>query len=122
VLERHSRLADGLLEGIEIHHDEIDRRDVVGRRLLDVILVVAQEKKAAVDFWMQRLHAAVEHLGKTGDVGNVGDGEPGVAQRLRGAAGGDEFITGGNEGLGEIDEAGFIGNGEEGAFGHGNEW
>ena len=82
--------------------------------------VVAQEEQSAVDFGVQRLDPAVHHLGEAGDVGNIGDGEAGVAQGLGGAAGGDEFVAGLGEGLGEIDEAGFIGDGEEGAFGHGS--
>ena len=40
---------------------------------------------------VQRLHAAVEHLGEAGDLGDVRHREPGLAQRRGGAAGGDDL-------------------------------
>jgi len=36
---------------------------------------------------VQRLDAAVHHLGKAGQIADVADGEPRVAQRLGGAPG-----------------------------------
>ena len=44
-----------------------------------------------MDRRVQRLHAAAEHLGEPGDVGDLGDLDAGLAQRRRGAAAGDEL-------------------------------
>ncbi len=114
-----SGLATRLLEGIEVDHDQVDRRDAVSLGLAAVLLVVAEEKKAAVDLGVQRLHPAVEHLGKAGQVRDVADFQPGAAQGGGGAAGGDERVAGGDQAPGEIDQAGFVRDGEKRAFGHG---
>ena len=71
-------------------------------------LVAAHVEDAAVDFGVEGLHAAVEHFGEAGEVGDVADGEAGIAQGLRGASGGNEldFVT--SEALREVDEAGLV--------------
>ena len=76
------------------------------------LAIFAAMKNAAVNFGMQRLHAAVEHFGESGEVGDVFDRDAGVAQQLGGAAGGDEFDAEGGKFAGEIDQAGFIGDAE----------
>ncbi len=68
-----------------------------------------------MDAGMECLDAAVEHLGKAGEVGDVADVEAGLAERACGAAGRDELDAVPGEGAGEVDEAGFIGDGEEGS-------
>ena len=40
---------------------------------------------------MQRLHAAVHHLGESGDVGDVADRQTGVGKRFGGPAGRDQL-------------------------------
>ncbi len=62
---------------------------------------------------MQRLDAAIEHFREAGVVGNVGDGEAGVAQQLGGAAGGEQLDAETGEGAGEIDGAMFVGNADQ---------
>ena len=81
----------------------------------DMLRVVADVEDAAVDLGMEGLDATVEHLGEAGEVGDVADGEAGFAEGFGGAAGGDEFDVVGGEGAGEVDEACFVGDGEEGA-------
>ena len=71
---------------------------------------VAAREDAAVDRRVQRLDAAVHHLGKAGDVGDVRHGQARVGQRRRRAAGGHELDAAGGEAAGEIDQAGLIGN------------
>ena len=61
---------------------------------------------------VQRLDAAVHHLGKAGEVGDVADLEPGRGDRLRGAAGGDQLDAVLCERPGELDQAGLVGNGQ----------
>ena len=46
---------------------------------------------------VERLHPTVEHLREAGDRGHVGDGEPGLAERPRRAAGADELEAAGDE-------------------------
>jgi hypothetical protein len=66
---------DGLDERVQVHHDELERRDVELGELTLVILEAQVGEQAAVDLRVQRLHPAVEHLGDPGDGGDVGDGE-----------------------------------------------
>ncbi len=66
---------------------------------------------------VQRLDPAVEHFRESGHVAHVAHREAGVAQRAGRAAGGDEVPAEGGEALGELDQAGLIGNGEQGAHG-----
>ena len=68
-----------------------------------VLLVVADREQPAVHLRMQRLHAAVHHLREAGDLRHVGHLEPGVGQRLAGAAGGDELDAVLGERAGEIE-------------------
>ena len=75
-----------------------------------VLRVVADREQAAVHLGMQRLDAAVHHLGKAGELGHVDDLEPGVRERLGGAAGRDELDAVAGERAGEIDQAGLVGH------------
>jgi hypothetical protein len=57
---------------------------------------------------MQSLDATVHHLGKTRYVRNVGNSDPGITKRFRGAAGRDYLHAESGEGLCEFDRAGFV--------------
>ena len=74
---------------------------------------IAAGQQPAVYHRVQRLHAAVEHLGEAGDLADVAHGETGVTQRLGSTAGGDETEAALGEAAGEIDDAGFVGDTEE---------
>jgi hypothetical protein len=63
---------------------------------------------------VQRLDAAVEHLGKAGVVGDLGDGQAGVGEQLGGAAGGQQLDAERVQRAGEFDDAGLVGDGEQG--------
>jgi hypothetical protein len=80
-----------------------------------VLGVAADVEQAAVDFRVQRFDAAIHHFREAGVVADVFDREARVAQGFGRAAGGDEFDVGGGEGLGEVNEAGLVGNGKQGA-------
>ena len=71
-------------------------------------LIAAHVEDAAVDFGVEGLHAAVEHLGEAGKVGDFAHGEAGIAQGLRGASGRNELDSMASEALREIHEAGLI--------------
>ena len=74
---------------------------------------VAARQQAAMHLGVQRLDAAVEHFGKAGDLGHLGHGQALVGQQLGGAAGGNQLDAQRVQGLGEFDDAGFVGDGEQ---------
>ena len=72
---------------------------------------------------MQRLHAAVEHFRKSGQVTDVFHRDSRIAKQLGGAAGRDQFHSHTRELAGKIRQAGFVGDTENRALnglGHGN--
>jgi len=95
---------------IEIDHQEIDRRDVVGtcRRL--VIGIAADGKQPAVHLGMQRLHPAVHHLRKAGVLGDVLHLQPGSAQRGRRTTSREDLDSEARKRLPKLDEAALVGD------------
>ena len=68
-----------------------------------------------MDLRHQRLDPAVEDFRKPGMRGDLGDGDAGLAQGTRGAAGGEDVDVVGCEGAGEIEKTRLVGDGNEGA-------
>ena len=68
--------ADRFRKRIEIHDDHIDRFDSVLLHGGDVFRVVTNREQAAMNAWMQCLDAAIHHLGKASDVGDVANVMP----------------------------------------------
>ena len=66
-------------------------------------------------FGVQRLHAAIEHFRKTRVVAYVNHFEASIANELRGTTGGEKLYAMSGERFCEVEEAGFVGNREEGA-------
>ena len=66
-------------------------------------------------FGCKRFHAAVQHLGKAGQVRNIADVEPCFAQCFRSAAGRDQLNAMRRKRLGERHQAGFISDAQQGA-------
>jgi hypothetical protein len=89
--EGYAGLRAVFLKGVEVDDHHIDGLDAVGGDGGFVLLVAANVEQAAVDLGVQGLDAAVEHLGKAGQVADVLDGQAGLAQRARRSAGGDQF-------------------------------
>ena len=86
---------------------------------VEVLLRIATAEEATMDFRVQGLHAAFHDLREAGVFADVGHRQAGVAQHLRGAAGGEELVAVFlDEGLGEGQEAGLVADGEKGD-GHG---
>ena len=112
-LKGDSFLRDGLLEGVEVHADQIDREDAMLGRLSLMLRIVAEKEQAAVHLRDEGLHAAIHHLGKAGVVGNLPDRDACGGDRLGGAAGGEEFHPLLVKAAGEVDESGLVGDGEE---------
>mgnify|MGYP007090151944 CR=1 FL=1 len=86
-------VGDGLLELVEVHADEVDHADAVLGSLGHMLLGVATGEQAAVDLGVQRLDAALHHLGEAGVLLNRDDGNAGLDENLGGAAGGDDLNT-----------------------------
>ena len=62
---------------------------------------------------VQRLHAAVEHLGKTGQFADVFDRQAGFAKRLCRAAGRNQLYTEARERLCKLHEPAFVGHAQQ---------
>ena len=108
-------VGDGGLERVEVHHQQVDRLNAVLLHRLGVFGIGADRQQPAVHLRMQRLHPSVHHFRKAGELGNVGDGKPGVIQRLGGAAGGNELDAVVGKLIGEFDQAGLVGDRQQGA-------
>jgi hypothetical protein len=84
-------LGDGCFERIEADDEEVDGSNAVRAHRGGVIVIVAHGEQATVHLGMQRLHAAVHHFGKAGQLRDFEHRQPGVRQRLAGAAGRDQL-------------------------------
>ena len=103
----------GLLEGIEIDDDEIDRADGVIGHCLRMFRIVTHGQQPAMDHRVQRLDPAIHHFGKTGEVRHVLHRKPGIAQRLGRAAGGDQFHAQPRQALPQFNQAALVGHREQ---------
>jgi hypothetical protein len=106
VFQRAVGTCDGGLEGIQIHHDQIDGRDFVGRHHLIVCAAPAQD--APVNFWVQGFHATTHHLGEAGVVGDLHHAQPLLAEQPARAASRENLDVARRQCAGEINDAGFI--------------
>ena len=116
VVQVNTRLGHRRLEGVEVHHHQIDGQDAVlaHRGLVD--RVAAQVEQSAVNPRVQRLHPTVQHLREAGVLGDVAHRQAGITNRLSGSTGGEQFHAGRHEGAGEGDESGFVGDGKQGTL------
>ena len=74
-------------ERVEIHADQIDRRNAVRGHGRHVFWIVAHAEQSAVHFGVQRLDASVHHLWKSSDAFDGHDGNARLGKRRRSAAG-----------------------------------
>jgi len=80
-----------------------------------MVRIVADREQPAMNFRMQRLHAPVHHLGKARQVRHVLHRQRRLLDRLRRAAGRNEFDARLVQRAGEIGKARLVGDGNEGA-------
>src|ERR1019366_5428959 len=71
--KRGIRLRDGLLERVEVHDDEVDRRGGVRRGFAAVALLGAVEEDPAEEFRVERLDPPAEDLWEAREGGDVPD-------------------------------------------------
>ena len=106
---------DRLAERVEVHHHEVDGRDVAGLHVGLVGGEAAPVEDAAVDARVEGLHAAAQDLGGGGVLAHRDDPEPGVGEGLLGPPGGEQVDALRGEAPGEGHEPGLVGDGEESA-------
>ena len=78
--------------------------------------MVAPREDAAVDGRMQRLHPAVHHFRKAGQIRDARDGEAGLGQRARRAAGRDELEAAIDETTAQFDDSGLVEDAQQGSW------
>src|ERR1035441_2425404 len=66
------------LETVQVHHHHVDGHDAVRLDGRHVFGVGAHGENAAGDLGVHGLDAAIQHLGKSRDVADIGDGDAGV--------------------------------------------
>ena len=101
-VERGRRIRGRLHERIQVDDDDVDQAESVGLERRQIVGAIAPRENAAVQRRMQRLDAAVHHLGKAGQLGDIGHREAGVGQGAGGAAGRHQLESTGGEALSEI--------------------
>src|SRR5207244_1007540 len=74
------------LEGVEGDDDEVDGQDPVLLERVHIGGSVPPRQDAPMDLRVERLDAAVEHLGEAGDLGTVTAADAGFPYPRRGAA------------------------------------
>ncbi len=87
VVRAHVIPCCGLAKRVKVHRDEIDPRNRMNANGLRVLTRVAAREQATVNHRVQRLYAAVEHLGELCQIADVAHVEPRRSQCSRGAAG-----------------------------------
>ena len=80
-LEVGAGLRGYVFEAVEVDHHHVDGGDAVRLYGCHVFGVGAHGEDAAGDFGMHGLDAAIQHFGKSGDVADVGDGNPASRSR-----------------------------------------
>ena len=104
-------VGDGLLELVQVDDDQVDQLNAVLSGLLHVLLGIATGKQCAVNLGMQRLDAAVHHLGIARELLDGGYGNARVLDGTSRAARRDDLdakVV--NQRPCEIDDARLIGN------------
>src|SRR5204863_6202908 len=108
ILERTLGIGDRRFERIEVHHQELNGLNARAVEGCAMLRVVRAREKPGMDARMQGLHTPIEHLGKAGIGGYLGDAEALAREELRGAAGGKELEARGAQAAGELDDAGLV--------------
>ena len=101
-------LGDGLFKWIKVHHNQIDRADVVLTHRRDMFVIIPQRQQPAMHNGVQSFHPSVHHLGEAGDLGHIFHRQTCIAQRLGGAAGAQQFDPMRRERLPQLDQTGLV--------------
>src|SRR5690606_11904439 len=112
---RGSARGDGLGEGVEVHHEQLEGLDAELGELGLVALEPKVGEQSRVHLRVQGAHAPVEVLGEARQLADLGDRDAGIRDRLRGAAGRDDLDARIRKRAGELDQVRLVGDGDEGA-------
>ena len=82
---------DRFCKRVKIHHHHVDRCYPVLLHRGEVFIVITNREKSTVNTRMQRLDAAIHHLWKSCDVGDVVNSDACVAQCFSRSACADDF-------------------------------
>ena len=99
---------DGLGERVEVHDDEVERRDPELLELRHVLGLAAVGEDAGVHRRVQRLHPAVQALREAGDLLDRCHGHPGVGDPPGGGARAHQLHAGGGQAAGQLLDAGLV--------------
>ena len=99
---------DRLGERVEVHHDQVERRDAELLELGDVLGLAAVGQDPRVHGGVQRLHPAVQALGEAGDLLDRRDRDAGLGDPARGGAGAHQLDAGRGQPGGQLLDAGLV--------------
>ncbi len=116
VFKRHTRLGRGFLKSVKIDHHHVDWLNAMFGDGAAVRGHLSPVQDAPVHLGMQRLDPPVEHLGKTGQLGNVLHADPGFAQQLGSAPGRNKFHTHAGKFAGKLHQPRLVGHAEDGTL------
>jgi hypothetical protein len=101
---------------IQVDGDEVHQAEAEAFEGGEIVGAIAARENAAVNRRVQRLDAAVHHLGKPGEVGDGTRGEAGVGQRPRSSAGRHQLEAPGGEAACEFCNARLVRKAEQGSW------
>ena len=104
------------LEGIEIHHHQLEGEDAVLGQRFHVRGIVVAAEDSAVDLRVERFEPAVHHFGEAGVLGHVADGDALVLQVFSGSAGAEDFHAQGSQPAGETGKPHLVADTDQGTL------
>src|SRR5206468_9096409 len=110
VVEGYSSAHNSLFKRIEIHEDHVNRFNALLLHRFDVFRLVSQAKQSAMDLRMQRLDAAVHHLGKSRHVRDIEHIDSAITESLCRPSGADDLNAKPFQLGREINDTGFVRN------------
>ncbi len=103
-----------MVEKILVNGHQIDRSNAM--LIHGVVVGAAPAQNSTVNFGVQRFDPAIHHFRKPCVVRDFRRSNAVVAKQFKGAAGGEDFDALCNKGLGEFNDAGFVGYTDQCAF------
>jgi hypothetical protein len=114
LLLTHAVAAGDVAERVEVDADQIERANALLVERGEVLLVVSPCEDRRVDARVERLHAATEHLGHSGQLLDALDVEPDLGlEEVGGAAAGDQLAAELGEPARELLEAPLVVDGDQ---------
>ena len=121
LIPAHTGFGDGGFKRVEIHHHQLDGRDVLGLHVGLVGRLAGAAQDAAVDAWVQGLDPAPQDFGGSGVFRHLGDGEPCIGQAFCGAAAGEQLeAMAFHQGAGQRFNPLFVRHTQQSQTGHGD--